>query len=271
MNIVVAGMGPVGEACFTALDWAYGGSEKISIYKDDPYKGFELALPRDIKVDAVVVCVATPEDPDTGRCVTQNVLDVFEKYKGAKFLIKSTIDCLWLNEIADQHRAFFGSSFTMSPEFLRGTTGADPIKDFLDQEFAIYGGDDCRFWDELFKPSLEKLKEVRYITLEQATFAKYLENCFLATKVTFFNEMFNVFNSLGFEGFDQMVDAITLDKRIGKSHTQVPGPDGSFGWGGHCFPKDTSAMYTMSEGKSELLGKVIEINEKHRNNRKKCL
>ena len=91
-----------------------------------------------------------------------------------------------------------------------------------------------------------------------------MENCFLATKVTFFNEMYDIYTKLKFEGFDQMVDAITVDSRIGRSHTQVPGPDGERGWGGHCFPKDTAAMEYFGVD-TPLLSQVIEVNARHRN------
>ena len=52
----------------------------------------------------------------------------------------------------------------------------------------------------------------------------------------------------------------TLDNRLGKSHWAVPGPDGDFGFGGHCFPKDTEAFLDFTN--SEILRKVIEVNNK---------
>jgi UDP-glucose 6-dehydrogenase len=60
-----------------------------------------------------------------------------------------------------------------------------------------------------------------------------------------------------------MVDAITVDPRIGRSHTQVPGPDGKFGYGGHCLPKDMAALRFLSK-KTPLLDSIVDINEKFR-------
>ena len=277
MKVVVAGYGPVGQAVYHALEQHPGD---VDVFIDDPQKGFNYTLGNFMSpVEAVIICVATPALPD-GRCDTSNVAAVLDKYHVngvTKFLIKSAVDPKWLSDI---HYTAIISSGTMGsildmhynltycPEFLGGSNmHRDTTAEFMGQKFAIYGGDACRFWDELFRPVLPELKDVRYTTLEQAAFSKYVENCFLATKVTFFNEMYEIFNKCGFEGFDGMVEAITLDPRIGWSHTQVPGPDGKFGYGGHCFPKDMAALRTIAADvgqSSDLLDVVVELNEKHR-------
>jgi len=259
MKIVVAGFGPVGKAVKHVLD----RHRNISTIVDDPRLGFHVGADETENVAGVVVCVATPMSDD-GTCYTQNVKDVFEKYEGARFLIKSAVDPLWLCMYAEAS----SSTFTCSPEFLRGShVHANPTEEFLHQEFAIYGGDDCRFWEEIFTPLLPSLKEIKYCSLEQASFAKYVENTFLATKVTFFNEMYKIYHEIGFEGFDQMVDVISMDPRVGRSHTQVPGPDGKFGYGGHCLPKDIAALRSLSMN-TPLLDAVSNINEENRNESK---
>lgn len=253
MKIVIAGYGAVGKAIYECLY-----ESNADLFVDDPALGHHVDTDV-MKPDAVVVCVATPMRED-GSCNTDHVEEVFTKYNGVKYLIKSAVDPVWLVNWANTH----SGSYTYSPEFLRGShTHAEPTQEFLDSEFAIYGGDDCRWWDELFRPHLSRLKDVKYVTLEQAAFGKYVENCFLATKVTFFNHMYKIYHSLGFKGFDQMVDAITLDPRIGRSHTQIPGPDGKFGYGGHCLPKDVAALRHLSKG-SPFLTVIEELNKKHR-------
>lgn len=252
MKIVVAGYGFVGKAIYEALS----KHNKIKLIIDDPHLGYPND---DLDVDGVVVCVATPMRKN-GTCETDNVRDVFQKYNGTKYLIKSAVDPVWLSNWA---QAFKGS-YTYSPEFLRGShLHADPTQEFINQEFAIYGGDDCRWWDETFKAVLPNLQQVRYLTIEQAAFAKYIENTFFATKVTFFNEMYKLFHEIGFDGFDAMIEAITLDKRIGINHTQVPGPDGKFGFGGHCLPKDLTALRSLSKN-TPLLDAVWDTNEEYR-------
>ena len=70
---------------------------------------------------------------------------------------------------------------------------------------------------------------------------KYLTNSFLATKVSFANEIYQVCEKLNID-YDKVVEYATLDDRLGKSHWNVPGPDGDFGFGGHCLPKDLSYL-----------------------------
>jgi len=80
--------------------------------------------------------------------------------------------------------------------------------------------------------------------------------------------MYKIFTACGFEGFDQMIDAITIDPRIGRSHTQVPGPDGKYGYGGHCLPKDMAALRSLSND-TPLLDAVTDANEEYRDGQEK--
>ena len=81
-----------------------------------------------------------------------------------------------------------------------------------------------------------------------ASLVKYTINSFLATKVIFFNEIFNLFNQINSnESWDIFTSIISKDERIGDSHMMVPGHDGRFGFGGACFPKDTSALISYAD------------------------
>ena len=73
---------------------------------------------------------------------------------------------------------------------------------------------------------------------------KYFINCFLATKVSFANEMKMFCDTLKID-YDKVVEYATYDERLGKSHWAVPGPDGELGFGGHCLPKDLSALLSL--------------------------
>ena len=73
---------------------------------------------------------------------------------------------------------------------------------------------------------------------KSASLIKYTINSFLASKVIFFNQIKDVFNSSSIEiDWDYFIDCISNDTRIGNSHMMVPGPDGKNGFGGACFPK----------------------------------
>ena len=75
---------------------------------------------------------------------------------------------------------------------------------------------------------------------------KYFTNCFLATKVSFMNEMHQVCNAIDGD-WQKAIEGFITDGRIGNSHIDVPGHDGDFGFGGKCFPKDPNAMIKRSE------------------------
>jgi UDP-glucose 6-dehydrogenase len=94
---------------------------------------------------------------------------------------------------------------------------------------------------------------------------KYLINSFLATKVSFGNEMYNICNQIGID-YDKVVEYATYDERLGKSHWAVPGPDGELGFGGHCLPKDLSAIISSFDTYG-LLEAVEIVNDKVRKDR----
>ena len=70
--------------------------------------------------------------------------------------------------------------------------------------------------------------------------------------------------------YDKVVEYATYDERLGKSHWAVPGPDGYFGFGGHCLPKDINALISVAHKlgvDTEVLEAVVETNDKVRKNR----
>ena len=130
-----------------------------------------------------------------------------------------------------------------NPEFL---TERSANFDFINQTRYILGGDEeytnkvadlyrWRFGDSI------PVIETNYQTAE---LIKYMNNCFFATKVSFLNEMKQVSDRCEAD-WDMAVEGFIRDGRIGHSHMSVPGPDGKFGFGGKCFPKDVSAMISF--------------------------
>ena len=82
-----------------------------------------------------------------------------------------------------------------------------------------------------------------------ASLIKYTINSFLSIKVIFFNEMKSIFDNLRFTK-DEWLDFtkyLSQDKRIGRFSYDVPGPDGRYGFGGPCFPKDVNALIKYSK------------------------
>jgi UDPglucose 6-dehydrogenase len=251
-QFTVIGGGFVGGAVMNALSTKY----KINLI--DPPKGEEAAPIKYVETDGVIICVPTPVDKD-GKCndtlVTHYIKDIRLYNKTVPILIKSTTDITTLTNITEPN-------VTFSPEFLLARNANE---DFLNQEFAVFGGDNGRFWYEIFK-DVCNIGQVRFTDITTAGFVKYTINSFLATKVVFFNELYHLFNKHNGSSFDTLTELVSMDKRIGSSHLQVPGPDSEFGFGGACFPKDTNAFASFARKVSplELLEKVIKLNSNMR-------
>jgi UDPglucose 6-dehydrogenase len=101
-----------------------------------------------------------------------------------------------------------------------------------------------------------------------ASLLKYTINSWLATKVTFMNELYHLHKASDANtSWEQFTDMLQRDKRIGDSHLRVPGPDGSFGFGGHCFPKDTAGLLSYADKNNvelSVLSKAVEANARIR-------
>jgi UDPglucose 6-dehydrogenase len=134
-------------------------------------------------------------------------------------------------------------NIVFSPEFL---TEANAVKDFENQKRIILGGD--KKSTTKLKPIFAKAFPKASIIKTDSTYAemvKYVTNSFLATKVSFANEMYQICQALEVD-YDKVVEYACYDERLGKSHWAVPGPDGDFGYGGHCFPKDIKALINLA-------------------------
>ena len=145
-------------------------------------------------------------------------------------------------------------------------TEANFIQDFKNQSRIILGGD---------RKGTNKVRQIYSRIFPNATIVKtgakhaemvkYFTNCFLATKVSFANEMYNICQQLDLD-YDKVVEYATYDERLGKSHWAVPGPDGDFGYGGHCLPKDLSAIVSEFDTYG-LLEAVEQVNDQVREDR----
>lgn len=255
MKIIIAGYGFVGKAVANALEPVHE-----VIVQDPKYTDYKMVDHRD--ADGIIVCVGTPED-QYGNCDATDLFAVLDDVPVfMPILVKSTVTPAVIDEIA---RRYPDHSVCYSPEFLRAATGN---KDFLDQKFMVLGGEDPEgFWQELFRSVLTKCNLFFFCTPHESSIIKYTINSYLATKVAFFNEIFDLCQKADVD-YDKIRQIVTHDSRIGSSHTLVPGPDGQRGFGGNCFPKDTKAFARYANDLNtplEILETVIESNGKIRN------
>lgn len=188
------------------------------------------------------ICVPTPESDhgDVDVSIVRQVLsDLYNRKYPGVVVIKSTITPKHLTKMKKD----FDLKMVYNPEFL---TEANAHEDFKNPHMQVLGGKwrDCDLVEKAYvKHSSVKICPTFKTDLITASLLKYTINSFLATKVAFFNEMYELFEeSNAHSTWDQFTDMLKCDPRIGKSHLKVPGPDGKFGFGGHCFPKDTAAL-----------------------------
>ena len=249
MKITIAGYGFVGKAHAEILKTHFEINivdPKINLYKIS-----------DTDADAVIVCVSTPEDK-TGACNINNVYEVIsDTDPTTPVLIKSTISLEgWLH----LKESFPNHSLTFSPEFLKAATAEE---DFRNTKYMYYGGDDIAFWEELFKQVFPKVSSV-HMQAEELILAKYFRNAFLATKVSFFNQVYDMCRAFEID-YNNVAAGIGMDPRIGTGHTEVTA---ARGWGGHCFPKDAAAILHTAELEGVDLSIIREAVEYNKSIRK---
>jgi len=213
------------------------------------------------------VCVPTPI-ADDGSCDTTIANDVLhnlhkQEYKGV-VVIKSTIIPDYLHEF----KRNFDLKIVYNPEFL---TEANADEDFKNPPFQVFGGKwrDCEVVEKAYlRHSSVRIVPTFKVDLTTASLLKYTINSWLATKVIFFNELYALHqNGSSAVPWEQFTDMLSRDPRIGNSHMKVPGPDGRFGFGGHCFPKDTQALIHYADSKNldlSVLKKAVKTNSKIR-------
>ena len=196
-----------------------------------------------MKSNFIFLCLPTPMKSN-GSCdisILRTVLDEIDLLSDnfevkRTVVIKSTITPGTTNKFNEYYESI---DIVFNPEFL---TERNAVSDYENQNRIILGGP---------RPATTELKQVfakvfpkSHIIKTDSTHAemvKYLTNTFLSVKVSFANEIYQLCEKLNID-YDKVVEYATYDDRLGKSHWGVPGHDGDFGFGGHCFPKDLSAL-----------------------------
>lgn len=256
MKIGIVGYGFVGKA----VDYGFNRDiEKIII---DPKLDTSISNLKPHNPEFIFICVPTPmnSDGDQDSSIIEKVLTEINKdYSESVVIVKSTVLPSIIEKLSKSHK-----HFVYNPEFLREKTANE---DFVNADSLILGGeqDDLKRVAELYSNHSDcKIVEVHETDVISASLVKYSINTFLASKVIFFNQLHDIYQALNPDiKWDEFITMINSDNRIGESHMNVPGHDGRLGFGGACFPKDTTALLSLSKdiGKEfSLLKEVIRIN-----------
>lgn len=217
----------------------------------------------------VFLAVGTPPQADGSPDMSyyrQAALDVAQAINGYKVLVtKSTVPVgtgEWLrNFVSENLKIETEFGVASNPEFLR--EGA-AIADFMRPDRVVVGSNEERAIEvmkELYRPLYLIETPVVITSLEAAELIKYAANAFLATKITFINEIANLCDAIGCDVHD-VAKGMGMDNRIGRKFLH-PGP----GYGGSCFPKDTRALTTVADKfgvETRIVDAVVEANERQR-------
>ncbi|MDQ4120223.1 MAG: UDP-glucose/GDP-mannose dehydrogenase family protein [Acidobacteriota bacterium] len=217
----------------------------------------------------IFLAVGTPPNEDgtpNMSFVEKAVLDIARFMNGYKVIVtKSTVPVgtgEWVRKLIQENQAAAHNFGVCSnPEFLR--EGA-AISDFMRPDRVVIGSRDAEaiaIMKDLYRPLY--LIETPFVitSLEAAELTKYAANAFLATKISFINEIANLCDRIGCDVHD-VARGMGMDKRIGSKFLH-PGP----GFGGSCFPKDTRALATVAGqygADSLLVDATIEVNNRQR-------
>ena len=217
----------------------------------------------------VFLAVGTPPKPDGAPDMSfyrQAAKDVAEAMDDYKVLVtKSTVPIgtgKWLRDFVTENlRTPTEFGVASNPEFLREGAAID---DFMRPDRVVIGSNEDRAIEvmkELYRPLYLIETPIVITSLEAAELIKYAANAFLATKITFINEIANLCDAIGCDVHD-VARGMGMDNRIGRKFLH-PGP----GYGGSCFPKDTRALTTVADQfgvETRIVDAVIEANERQR-------
>lgn len=229
----------------------------------------ELCSPKNINMndllicDFIFICVPTPMKSD-GSCHIDIVEKVVYDLNNIKYdgyiICKSTVPVNTCNKL----------NIRFCPEFL---TEKNYKEDFINTENWIIGllntNNDLfqlKFTEMInlaYNNKVIKFNNIIYLKNNEAEMIKLFKNSYLATKVSFCNEIYQFCKKKQIN-YETVINTVTLDPRIEKSHTTVPGHDSNFGFGGTCFPKDIHNLKHQLDSvnsNSFILTSVIKRNE----------
>ena len=244
MNALIVGHGFVGKATEITLKTLNPGMQ-IAIH--DPQLGLTVT---ENTFDWVFICVPTNLTKGN-KLSTKIVDDVYKQFDGEQ-IIRSTLPPEQVDKYPDA---------TLWPEFLREVTF--DIDATQPQVTDVIGIDDA--YENYFAPGsftdwLKYQRAVNIVTKKEAALFKMSRNAFLATKVAFANQLYIKCTELDID-YDE-VKKLLQHSLDATTHWDVPGPDGKYGFGGKCLPKDTTHYRSLNG--DVLSSIVLMLNKYHR-------
>ena len=260
MKIGIIGYGFVGKALANAID------DSVEVFRVDPKLKTTINQMQDFNPDIIFICLPTPMSNDGTQdlSIIENVLNKIKELGiNSLIVVKSTVHPGNIKII----EGIF-PKFVYNPEFLREKYANE---DFIKSKLIVFGGtaESTSKLAEIYSKNLKcETQDYVFTDTYTASLIKYSINSFLATKVIFFNELKNLFDKLdNTDDWENFIDALSKDIRIGNSHMNVPGHDARLGFGGACLPKDSNAIINYADSigvELGLLKNVVNTNNKIR-------
>lgn len=268
-TIGIIGQGFVGSAVYEGMKNHF----EVLAYDKDVNKFSNVKSIQEVvsRSEITFLCVPTPMRKN-GSCdltIVRNALNeiaMIAAFEGQKYIVvlKSTVPPGTTEQLNSEYPNL---DIVFNPEFL---TEANAVDDYKNQNRIIVGGE---------RPSSTKVKAIFAkafpkvpIIKTSSTIAetiKYVTNTFLAMKVSYANEIYNLCKTMNID-YDKVIEYARYDERLGNSHWSVPGTDGDFGFSGSCFPKDVQALIFLSNELNvpmKMLEAAWEVNLRVRPNR----
>jgi UDPglucose 6-dehydrogenase len=276
-RIGIIGGGVVGTA--TARSWVEHVKE-VKVFDIDPKRATH-SLKDTLDSDFVLICLPTPKKPHSRECDTSTITNFFKEVDGQEllrdieypvFVIKSTVPIGFTRELALGYN--WDYPIIHSPEFL---TARCSLIDAQIPSRNIVGtpqtstNDEVIDWGTCWGNTLaERFPQTPLlsVTSSESEMIKLVCNSFFAAKITFFNEIYRLISRTPGVLWNNVLEGVLMDGRISPSHTQVPGPDHKFGYGGECLPKDLNNLASCFQervyGGSPFLELIDKLNNLHR-------
>lgn len=247
LDIAVIGYGFVGKA-------VAHGFQNNNITLVDPTLGEFSSKDLTGKFDAVFVCVPTPmsEDGTINSSIVEGVLEDLRDLD-TLLVLKSTVVPSIVDRLSKTH-----ANFLYNPEFL---TERNALLDFEYPFMQVYGGspENTAKLSEIYRHSICEPCPEYHMSAVEASFVKYGINTFLSTKLSFWNQFYDMCDKIGAD-YNTIKTAIGTDVRVGSGHMNVPGHDGRRGFGGACLQKDSNAFMKESIGSMTVLIEAVKFN-----------
>jgi nucleotide sugar dehydrogenase len=241
---------------------------RVSVYDIDP----SLCIPPGMTLhticdcDVIFVSVPTPMREDGSCCIdiVESVVgDIMRYNSDAMVVLRSTVppgtsdrlNCFFMPEFLTERNC--EHDFISNPNWILG------LKDENTTQNRVFMNVMTRMIRNAHLGNRIDYNRITFVTNKEAEMIKYFRNTFLSVKVAYCNEVYDLCTAKGIN-YHKVREIATMDRRIGSSHSYVPGPDGKRGFGGTCFPKDChSFVHEMQDAglTSHVVAGAIHRNE----------